>query len=140
MDNLYKHRSLTELFKIMKYRIPISLYMLFTRSEIRGNRLKPPKPTLNFVYKSSWLWNKYYNTDKELDFMSTSCTSFKSRLNRSLLEAQNRYFNEWHKENFEEFGPLTFDFEAFMKSNNKNNTVINQRNRRRKKINKQRSF
>ena len=115
----------------MKYRLPISLYSLFTRSERRDNRFKPPKPTHNFVYKSSWLWNKYLNTDRELDFASTSCYSLKSHLNISLLEAQNRYFNEWHKDNFQEFGPLIFDFEIFTKS--KCSTTMNRTSRRRSK-------
>ena len=116
VHNLYKLRTITELFKIMKFKLPSSLYSLFTRSEKRANRFKPPRPTHNFVYKSSWLWNKFINTDKELNFAHSSCSLLKSRLKLSLSEAQNRYFNEWHMENFQEFGPLTFDFEIFTKS------------------------
>ncbi len=113
----------------MKYRLPISLYSLFTRSKRRDNRFRTPKPTHNFVYKSSWLWNKYLNTDKELNFASTSCNSLKTRLNISLIAAQNRYFNDWHKDNFQEFGPLIFNFETFTKS--KHNKSINRKKFRR---------
>ena len=131
VHNLYKLRTISELFKIMKYRLPTSLYSLFTRSTRRDNRFKPPKPTHNFVYKSSWLWNKYLDTNRELDFASTSCNLLKSRLKLSLLEAQSRYFNEWHKDNFEEFGPLIFDFETFTKS--KSSMKMIQISRRRSK-------
>ncbi len=134
VHNLYKLRTITELFKIMKYRLPMSLclYSLFTRSERRDNRFKTPKPTHNFVYKSSWLWNKYLNTDKELDFTKTCCNSLKTRLNISLIAAQNRYFNDWHKDNFQEFGPLIFNFETFTKSK-RNIRAINQTKRRHSK-------
>ncbi len=128
VHNLYRLRIITELFKIIKYRLPISLYSIFTRSEKRDNRFMTPKPTHNFVYKSSWLWNKYLNTNKELDFADTSCNSLKSCLNVSLLAAQNRYFDNWHRDNFQEFGPLAFNFENVTKSK-QNKTKLNRKHR-----------
>ena len=106
--NLYRLRCITELFKIMKYRIPVTIFYLFNRSELKDSRINPPKPSHNFAYKSSWLWNKFRDSesDKKPDFASTSCNSLKSRLNVSLMNAQNRYCDEWHKENFTAFGPV----------------------------------
>ena len=107
VHNLYKLRTISELFKIIKYRLPISLYSLFTISERRTNRLITPTPSHNFLYKSAWLWNRFKDTGSNLEFANTSCNSLKSRLKSSLLEAQNRYSTQWHKENFDEFGPVT---------------------------------
>ena len=104
--NLYRLRCITEFFKIIKYRLPIAIYSLFTRSTRKDNLIIPPKPSHNFVYKSSWLWNKFRDTQSELDFVNTSCNSLKSRLNLSLLSAQNRHCNDWHNDNFTEFGPV----------------------------------
>jgi hypothetical protein len=39
VHNLYKHRFIMELFKIIKYRLPISLYELFNRSNRRDDLL-----------------------------------------------------------------------------------------------------
>ena len=107
VHNLYRLRCITEFFKIMKYRLPIAIYSLFTRSELRDNRVNPPKPSHNFVYKSSSLWNDFRDAGNRLDFANTSCNSLKSRLNLSLLDAQNRYCTEWHKDNFAKFGPAS---------------------------------
>ena len=103
--NLYRLRCITEFFSIMKYRVPIATYSLFTRSQRNDSRMIPPQPSHNFVYKSSWLWNKFRDTENGLDFAITTCRSLKSRLNKSLLNAQNRYCTEWHDYNFTEFGP-----------------------------------
>ena len=104
--NLYRLRCITEFFNIMKYRVPIATYSSFTRSQRNDNRMITPKPSHNFVYKSSWLWNKFRDSENGLDFATTTCRSLKSRLNQSLLNAQNRYCTEWHDKNFTEFGPL----------------------------------
>ena len=101
--NLYRLRCITEFFTVMKYRLPIGIYSLFTRSERNDNRIITPKPSHNFVYKSSWLWNKFRDAETGLDFAATSCKSVKSRLNRSLLSAQSDYSTEWHEKNFTEF-------------------------------------
>ena len=106
VHNLYRLRTITELFKIMKYRLPIAIYSLITRSARKDNRLIPPKPSQNFVYKSSWLWNKFLETENGLDFSSTSCNSLKARLNQSLVNAQHRHSKDWHNDNFTEFGSI----------------------------------
>ena len=98
-------RCINEFFSIMKYRVPIAIYSLFTRSQRNDSRMIPPKPSHNFIYKSSWLRNKFRDTENGLDFATTTCRSLKSRLNQSLLNAQNRYCTNWHDYNFTEFGP-----------------------------------
>jgi len=107
VHNLYRLRIIMEFFKIMKYRLPISLFSLFKRSDRRDNRITPPRPTHHFVYKSSWLWNKFNETKNQLDFSTTSCSLLKSCLTKSLKDAQNRHENNWHEDNFQGFGPLT---------------------------------
>ena len=104
--NLYRLRCIIEFFKIMKYRLPIAIYSLFTRSKRKDNLIITPTPSHNFLYKSSWLWNKFCNTENDLDFARTSCNSLKTKLNVSLLHAQNRYCSDWHTDNFTEFGPV----------------------------------
>ena len=107
VHNLYRFRTITELFKIIRFRVPISLYSLLNMSELRDNRLIPPKPSHNFTYKSSWLWNQFKdsNPQNKPDFVNTSCNSIKSSLIRSLLGAQSRFDGEWHSDNFNSFGP-----------------------------------
>ena len=103
--NLYRLRCIVEFFKIMKYRLPIAIYSLFTRSKRKDNLIITPSPSHNFTYKASWLWNQFRSNESDLDFARTSCNSLKSRLNLSLLHAQNRYCTEWHDDNFTKFGP-----------------------------------
>ena len=102
--NLYRLRCITEFFKIMKYRLPIAIYTLFTRSKRKDNLLITPTPSHNFTYKAPWLWNQFRNTESDLDFGSSSCNLLKSSLNRSLQDAQNRHGTDWHNENFSQFG------------------------------------
>ncbi|KAL5250664.1 hypothetical protein ACHWQZ_G016408 [Mnemiopsis leidyi] len=77
---------------------------MVVRSKRKDNLIITPTPSHNFLYKSSWLWNKFCNTENDLDFASTSCNSLKSKLNVSLLNAQSRYCSDWHNDNFIEFG------------------------------------
>ena len=106
VHNLYRLRCIMEFFKIMKYRLPIAIYSLFTRSKRKDNLIITPTPSHNFTYKSSWLWNQFSNTVNNLDFGNTSCNSLKSCLNRSLQNAQDRHGNDWQDVNFSEFRPL----------------------------------
>ena len=59
IENLYRYRCLMELFKIIKLRVPISLYDLFGLSNRKDNLLITPSPTNQFIYKSAWLWNEF---------------------------------------------------------------------------------
>ena len=100
-ENLYRHRCLMELFKILKSRVPISLFSLFSISSRKDNLLITPCPTNQFVYKSSRLWNEFRKVSS-LNFTS-SCSSVKNFLKQSLLSVQNRYGADWCNNNFTEF-------------------------------------
>ena len=47
--NLYRLRCIVELFKIMKYRLPIAIYSLFTRSKRKDSLIITPAPSHNFT-------------------------------------------------------------------------------------------
>ena len=66
LDNLYKYHTFMELFKILKFHIPISLFDLFILSS-RGEKpiILLPHVNLdttkrNFVFSSSVIWNKLF--------------------------------------------------------------------------------
>ena len=101
LENLYRHRSIMELFKILKSSVPISLFSLFKVSSRKDNLLITPCPTNQFVYKSAWLWNEFRKVCS-LNF-NTSCSVIKKTLKKSLLTAQNRYGADWCNSNFTEF-------------------------------------
>ena len=90
-----------ELFKIIKLRVPISLYDLFGLSNRKDNLLITPSPTNQFIYKSAWLWNEFRKVGP-MNFTS-SCSSVKNWLKQALLRAQNRYGSNWCEKNFTEF-------------------------------------
>ena len=90
-----------ELFKIIKLRVPISLYDLFGLSNRKDNLLITPSPTNQFIYKSAWLWNEFRKVGP-MNFTSPS-SSVKNLLKQSLLRAQNRYGTDWCEKNFTEF-------------------------------------
>jgi hypothetical protein len=104
VHNLYKHRCIMELFKIIKYRLPISLYELFNKSNRRDDLLITPVPSNNFFYKSASLWNNFIGTCGRRDFVTSSCYSIKSSVKKSLLAAQNEPVDSWCNNNFDKFG------------------------------------
>ena len=104
VHNLYRHRCIMELFKIVKYRLPISLYELFNRSNRREDLFRTPSPSDNFIYKSASLWNTFIGTCGRRDFVTSSCNSIKLSLKKSLLKAQNELPNSWCDDNFSKFG------------------------------------
>ena len=56
--NLYSYFCATELFKILKFRVPINLYEIYSTSYLEDSLLiLTPQPTIQFNYKSSKLWN-----------------------------------------------------------------------------------
>ena len=57
---LYKYHCTLELFKIVKLRLPISLYSLFNMSNRRENYFITPNPSTSFVYQSAFVWNSCY--------------------------------------------------------------------------------
>ena len=102
IENLYRYRIIMELFKIVKFRAPMSLYSLLNISDRKDTLMITPSPTKNFIYKSAFHWNTFRKVLGNLDFYS-SCSSVKNLLIQSLLGSQGRYGADWCDKNFCEF-------------------------------------
>ena len=105
VHNLYRHRCIMELFKIVKFREPIPLNSLLQKSELNENRFVTSFPSHNFIYRAAWLWNKFRKNMKSVlksDF-ATEQSLIKSMLKQSLLKAQNSHPDNWNDKNFTEF-------------------------------------
>ena len=55
--SFYKYPSLLEFLKIVKLRMPISIYSLFHMSPRRDNYFITPEPPTKFLYQSTHMWN-----------------------------------------------------------------------------------
>ena len=104
VQNIHKYHSVTELFKIMKFRTPYSLYEKISLSvRDTSNLIILPTPALSFFYESSKMWNSVHKNllvpDKG---MLTSISSIKLKLKAILLESQS--LNDpilWTPDNFQ---------------------------------------
>jgi hypothetical protein len=103
VQNLFKYHCITEIFKIIKFRTPYSLYELIKLSarESSYTIILPPKIE-TFIWKASLAWNtihKYVlNSNKGL---TTSVTSIKHRSKAIILECQALHDpEEWKPDNF----------------------------------------
>ena len=76
------------LLKILKFRVPISLYSVFHLSQRKETLILTPKPCNNFIYKSSILWNYLRVKLGILDF-SVKVNSIKAQLKSLILSNQN---------------------------------------------------
>ena len=101
VENLYRYRCLMECFKVIKFRVPISLYYLFNISNRKDDLLITPFPSNQFMYRSSYLWNEFRKSSS-VNFNSP-LSSAKNTLKNSLLKAQGRYGADWCDKNFTEF-------------------------------------
>jgi hypothetical protein len=101
-ENLYRYRTILEIFKIVKFRTPMSLYSILNISDRKDTLMITPSPTRHFIYKSAFHWNTFRKVMGNLDFTS-SCSSVKNVLKKSLLESQGRYGTDWCDKNFSEF-------------------------------------
>ena len=103
IQNLYRYHCILETFKIIKLRQPISMFSLFNRSKRKDGLLITPTPSIYFTYQSSSLWNKYRQSSGTCDF-TTTISSLKTSIKRSLMDTQRRYDEfEWCENNFYEF-------------------------------------
>ena len=104
VQNIHKYHSVTELFKIMKFRTPYSLYEKISLSvRDTSNLIILPTPALSFFYESSKMWNSVHKNllvpDKG---MLTSISSIKLKLKATLLESHS--LNDpilWTPDNFQ---------------------------------------
>ena len=77
VHHVYKYCCLLEMFKIIKLRIPIALYSLFTRSNIRENYFITNSPSTSFIYQSSHMWNNCYRVSESTNIDSSAVAKFK---------------------------------------------------------------
>ena len=107
VENLYRYRSIMELFKIIKTRTPISLFSVYHLSDRKENYLITPPPNNQFFYKSAWMWNEFRKV-VSVD-LTSPCSSVKSKLKTSILITQDSYGTNWCEKNFTEFSRLSLD-------------------------------
>ena len=96
--NLYTYHCFMEVFKILKFHQPISLFQQYQqsrRSYLTHLQLLPPYPSSNFIYRSSIIWNtgrqKLCITD-----LSVSISQVKCNLKKVLLTIQHKHDKlEW---------------------------------------------
>ena len=126
IHNLYKTYSLNELFKIVKYKVPISMSMLFkeidyfsaNKHKLRMPFSKKNKSRKQFVYQSTKLWNRYSkeifatpSIDNSFNYIipgscrnsdySTSIIFFKWKVKQILFYRQNEGDEStWNSSNF----------------------------------------
>ena len=101
VHNLYKYHCIVEMFKVVKLRIPISIYELMKRSQRRDNYFISLHPSSLFDNQASNFWNKCRKPSSTIDF-TTSINIVKTVLKKALLETQNRYDTHvWHEFNFD---------------------------------------
>ena len=74
------------MLKIVKLRLPISLYSLFNMSNRRKNYFITPNPFTSFVYQSAFMWNSsQYNIE-----FSTVIVTVRHKLETVLLNEQKK--------------------------------------------------
>ena len=103
VQNLFKYRCITEIFKIMKFRTPYSLFELINlSSRDSSNAIILPTKMETFVWKASKAWNTIhrYILNQENGF-ATSVQSIKHRTKAIILECQALHDpKEWKSDNF----------------------------------------
>ena len=103
VQSLFKYFSISELYKIIKFRSPYSLYeqINISKRETSFTIILPTK-TESFLYKASKLWNDIYK--KIFDLKVGLCTpvdSIKGKAKLILLDIQSREsVDQWTPKNF----------------------------------------
>ena len=102
--NQYNYHMLLITFKILKLRIPISLFSCFTISDRKETLLLLPKFSENFVFSASSIWNKFRDCPEasEITDFNTGIGLLKSKIKELILRRQRIGDpNEWEpNENF----------------------------------------
>ena len=104
VQNLHKYHSVTEIFKIMKFRVPYPLYeTIDLSSRDTSNLIILSHPSPIVFYESSKMWNSVYKRLIKFDNdFSTSVSLVKQRLKSLILESQGLHDAEmWTPENFQ---------------------------------------
>ena len=86
--NLYLYHTSNEVFKILKYRTPISLYSLYIRSTRKESLLITPTSSHHFIFRSTEIWNLVRQKLKINDLACTKFGTIKSSLKRLIIKYQ----------------------------------------------------
>ena len=101
VHNLYNYHCFMEIFKILKFRTPISLFSKFQLSQRKQTLILTPVPCTDFIYKSSVIWNSLRNSLGINDF-SINISLIRSKLKALILSKQHSLSEiDWLTENFE---------------------------------------
>lgn len=98
VQNLYYYHSFMEVFRILKLRSPICIYLqyqLSSRNYLTFIKLIPPNPSNNFIYRTSVIWN---TLRQKLDItdISTGTSLVKKNLRTMLHTNQHNHHEvEW---------------------------------------------
>ena len=100
VHNLYKFQMISSIFKILKFRTPVSLYSCFQVSKRKENLLIIPiNSSESFVYNGTILWNIFISCSEVTLGRSSLAEhgSLKSKLKEVILQRQSMGdINEWH--------------------------------------------
>ena len=103
--NLYHYFCTVDVFKILKFRLPISLYEMYNISNREESlALITPQRSHQFFYKSSVAWNSVYKKvlEKPHSDLTTKISHYKSEIKKLLLSKQNEGDKfDWQKSNFQ---------------------------------------
>ena len=95
--NLYFYHCSTDIFKILKFRSPISLFSLFNLSERAGKEslALTPSPSDSYAYRVGTIWN-FIRQEFSITEFSTKFSVIKSATRKLIYEKQKEGdFNEW---------------------------------------------
>ena len=103
IHNLYFYHTTTQIFSILKYRTPISLYNILQPSHRKETLLITPHRDLKYVYDVSTIWNTARRIlGLEYSDFSINHSFVKSTIKTHLLMSQNiGTEHEWTPKNFE---------------------------------------
>ncbi len=98
VHNLYLYHCANDIFKILKFRNPISLYSLFDLSTRNGKEtfLITPTPSDSYIYRASIIWN-FVRQERLLDDFTTEHSNFKSSIKKYIINIQKEGdCHEWN--------------------------------------------
>ncbi len=102
--NLYNYHMLQITFKLLKLRLPTSLFSWFSLSSRKETLLIHHKSSDNFVFRASSLWNKFRSCPEasEISDFNVGIGLVKSKIKAIILRRQKMGdFDEWQpEENF----------------------------------------
>ena len=102
--NLYHYFCTIDVFKILKFRVPITLYESYILSNRESSlTLITPERSSQFFYRSAIAWNSVYKKAlaKPHSDLTTTISHFKSEIKKMLISKQKEGdLIEWQKSNF----------------------------------------